>query len=364
MFEAHSDLFTALEQLLTSLPSPHGNPCGTCNACCRADLSHHRVSSLELEWIAQRESRPVSERFRAYLERQRNAQGELRFPICPNYQDGCQIYSVRPFSCRTFGRFREQGTKLPDGCVFVGSEVIYAARDYFQALPQSRPLRALTREFELFLRSPQSHYESTQGPGTTAEAAEFFQHGDELDRALALQAQGRLEEALEQVLSAPEGNYREYSLALLYSIQDNHLEAAQHFSALARRIPSRAEFHYYAGYHMLFMGRVAEAVAALHQAVQAEPDHSMSWGLLGYLDFQKGRWMEAAEYFRQARQADPSNPFFALRWACCQVEMEQNAPGLSEAFKQAARSPATAGAATQYRSRAIRCCPDLAPESC
>ena len=146
-------------------------------------------------------------------------------------------------------------------------------------------------------------------------------------------------------LSAPQGNYRDYSLALLYSALDNHAQAAQHFGQLAERIPGRAEFHYYAGYHTLFLGQVEQALQALQRAVQVEPSYAMAWGFLGYLFFQQGRWQLAAEHFQQGRRADPSNPFFALRWADCQQRLGHS-EGVPEALEQALQSPVTAAEAS------------------
>jgi len=291
-----------------------GNPCGECKACCTAGMSYHRVSELELELIAAHHGPPTE--FRRYLERATDEEGRLVHAVCPNYGDGgCGIYAVRPFSCRLFGHVREAGTCLPEGCAFIGHEREFARQDYFKSVPETSRLRRLTREFRVLLPVAREYVTPCGEAGEAAEL-DHLDLDDAQDRALLLQVQGRWPEALAELLAAREEEpsaYLNYSLGLVLGSLDRHEEALEAFLRAREEAPERADLAYYAGYHLLMLGRGQEGRVFLEEAVLLEPAHSLALGFLGYHYLQCGQPEEARAWFARASAADPGNPYFRAR---------------------------------------------------
>lgn len=357
-------LLDALEQLYTkvqaSLPQVEGNPCGSCKACCTATgMSHHRVAELELEWMQSRLGAPAVDRFRAYLERVADPEGGLLYPTCPNYREatpeqagGCGVYAERPFSCRVFGHYRATGSAYPVDCVFDASTAEFSPGRYFATVPRTDRLRWLIREFQL-LSGP-----ARTGAVAAHEAAaiavevdpEYLNLEDPIDRSIVHHLNGDLEGALRELLEAralPErSNYVDYSLAMIYSMLDQHEPAILHYRRAAEQVP-RADFYFYAGYHSLALGRGEEGRSELLRAVELDPNYSLALGFLGYLATQEQRWPEAEHYLSRAVQADPSNGIFHFRLGTVYLQLGERETGLS-CLRRAEQFEASAAMAREF----------------
>ena len=307
----------ALEEIYSRLPEAGGNPCGPCRACCSAGvMTSHGVSDLELDHLAYRVGEAEARSFADFAMRARDAEGRLRYETCPLHEgEGCRAHAHRPFSCRVFGHFRAAGTLLPEGCVFAGATREFALADFFAAVPGSRDLHRLKREYAFLRRPGPVRQVLPDGPGSLGE--EDLVHldpEDPLDRAARALVGGRPSESLAEARRALEEQGG--TPAVLYAL-GVALEALRHpdlalqaFQAACGLVPECADFHYHAGYNLAQSRHFAGAAAALARAIELNPEHSLALGLLGYLLLLDRRVEEARRYLGLALAIDPGNPLF------------------------------------------------------
>ena len=326
MLSTRTQVLDALEELYADLgahlPSFQGNPCGQCKSCCTArGLSHHFVTDLELELLAERIGAARTDDFRRYLNRARDEEGQLEFSVCPNYdeeQKGCGVHTVRPFSCRVFGHYRPITTKMPEGCVFEGKTSDFAWADYFKAVPLIDRMRWLTREFDLF-----GHPGRMDGKGefrsfNSLVCTDFFNAADPIDQAMIFSLQGDLAGALKELLRArelqkePKSNFLSYAQGMIYGLLSRPREAVECYLAAAVEVP-RANFFYYAGYHLMTLQQFQRAETVMLEGLLLDPKHSLILGGLATLATREGLIREAIVYFERAAASSPSNGFFVLR---------------------------------------------------
>ncbi|MGE0493032.1 MAG: tetratricopeptide repeat protein [Vulcanimicrobiota bacterium] len=284
-----------LEELYGCLEERPGNPCGQCRECCTdGGANLHRVTELELDLIEERVG-PVED-FRRYLART----GE--FHLCPFYDEqarGCGIYAVRPFSCRIFGHYRSDATRLPEVCVFRGQERIFGS--YFEEVPQARQLRELVRDYWPHRQQRVSLGQPT-APGPDA---------DPLEQALWLQHQGHFDEALAQLESADLSRtpYFLYCLALILEGLGQFAPAQAALEEALEAAPEVGTLWFRLG--CVRFSRGLDAVAAFDQACRFDPDNGRAWGFLGCAWLQKGCPSEAVEPLRRAVEMIPEEDAFA-----------------------------------------------------
>lgn len=302
------ELLHQLERLYLELPSTQGNACGSCFACCTAmNHFHHQVSPLELEYIAWKVGPEAARRMARYVARATLAE-QLEFPTCPHYDRGCTIYPHRPFSCRVFGHYREQGTRLPEGCTFAGSEQEFARQDYYAVVPQARNLRALTREFSIHV--PRS-------PGQVSDLS-WLDAQDPVDRAVGHLAQsdyaGALENLLKELERRPEGSgFVWHTLGLVYGLLERHQLAAEAFEKAAGLLPDHVECLSQLGSSLMLAGKLEEGTEKLKRVLELDPERSSAHGLLGYAALLREEWQQAAEHLHAALQLEPENAFYRAR---------------------------------------------------
>lgn len=311
------DLLRQLERIYQQqqLPRVEGNPCGSCFACCTA-LSHfqHRVSDLELAYVAWKVGSEAADRLARYVSRERDAEGRLSFERCPHYDQGCTIYPHRPFSCRVFGHFREAGTSLPEGCTFTGREIEFERPDYYRLVPGARELRPLLREFSLLARQAPG-----AGSGGPPEAdLSWLDSEDPVDRALSHMAAHDFSAALELLLQEleqqPDGSgFVWHTLGLVYGLLERPRPALEAFRRAVALLPDHVECLSQLGSSLMLVGELPEGMQVLARVVELEPSHAASHGLLGYGYLLQQRPLLAARHLERALELDPDNPFYARR---------------------------------------------------
>ncbi|MFN8608974.1 MAG: YkgJ family cysteine cluster protein [Vulcanimicrobiota bacterium] len=311
-----SELLNRVSQSL-SKPSSE-NACASCFSCCTArGLTQHRVSQIEFALIEERVGPEAAERFRTYISKKQDDQGNYLYERCPNYDwrtRGCGVYEHRPFACRVFGHLKPEGTSFPTGCYFAERAQPFPAEDYFDRVPGAQELRFLSREFSLLTPPVPAHYLDPEQPAA-ADVSRLGQ-SDPVDRALLLQLEGKLEEAAVLLIEARADHpslYLDYCLACLLTRLNQHETARALYESLLASLPERKDFHYYAGYHALQCGQRPAARRHFLETVEALPNHSLALGFLGYMDLQEGGWLEAEVWLLRACAADPDNPYFRAR---------------------------------------------------
>ncbi len=295
------------------LPPATGNPCGSCFACCTAlNQFQHRVSDLELAYVAWKVGAEAADRLSRYVSRARDEHGALEFERCPHYHDGCTIYPHRPFSCRVFGHYREQGTTLPDGCTFAGHEVEFVRDSYYEVVPKARTLRPLLREFSLLARQAPG-----AGSGGPPEAdLSWLDAGDPVDQALERLAANDYAGALEHLKQAPQSSsFVQHTLGLVYGLLDRHALAVEAFRKAVEALPGHVECLSQLGSSLMLTGQLTEGCSVLRRVVELEPTHATARGLLGYACILQQDWEAAERELAVALELDPGNEFYAFRLA-------------------------------------------------
>ena len=311
-------LLDQLEKLYRELtPPPAKNACGECKMCCTAaGVNVQRVTDLELALLERHYGAETRGNFQIYAKRVRNAEGYL-FEVCPNYRGGCQVYEHRPFSCRVFGHYKPAQSRLPEGCVFIGSEREFAREDYYEAVPGARELRRLSREFHMFTGNPAQTpaAESREAPESLVFAG--LHKGDVYDRVLSLMAENRIPEAWNLIALAPPEDllFRHYLEASLAGMLDLHPQAYAAYRRLLESVSERADLWSFAGFHAFATGRFAEAEECLGKALELDDAQALAHGFTGYLRLQQGDLQAAAAAFARAAELEPENPVYRQRLA-------------------------------------------------
>ncbi len=316
MIENHPEkkLFERLEQLYAEqeLPRPPDNACGSCFTCCTArGLTGHAVSELELAYLADRVSPAAADSLRRYVRRERNAAGELLYPVCPHYQEGCTVYPHRPFSCRVFGHFREQGSRLPDGCLLAGSEREFPRGGALGSVPKARELRELVREFSLY--APAASHVEVEGLSDSQ---------DPLDRALVHVASQRWPEAMQELSQVTEESaFGLQTLGLVQSALGDLPAAVRAYARACELAPDSLECLCQLGSTRLFAGEFARGVQDLETVVARAPEHASALSMLGSCYTLASDHAGAAGYYERAVRAAPDQPELKLRLASAYLEL-------------------------------------------
>jgi len=300
-----ADLYARLEDALARrAPAlPGDNPCGACFQCCTASGRRgHGVTELELAYLAQGGGADRLDDFRAYTAAATDADGHLRFPVCPYYDVGrhaCTVYEVRPFSCRVFGHFRVEGSRLPADCVFEGTEEAFPRAHYAARVPLARELVEL--DWEHLSRSghaadtPVTPEGEPPAPGT-------------VERAVFHMLRGESPEAHAAFAQAAPSAWLHYSWGTLHTREGDHAKAAEHYAEALRIEPRNPLYALQQGIALLQSGRVEDAYAALEQSVALRPSGEHAHALLGHLDLAMGRPASAVQRFEAALRLIPDDP--------------------------------------------------------
>lgn len=264
--------------------------CGTCFACCRAGgRASHSVSELELRLLERRVG--PQHHFRGYLAGETRADGSLRYEVCPHYDKGCQVYAWRPFSCRTFGQWREMGSLLPPECVYEGVSQTVSRRELDRVVPGAAGVKGLILE----LRAEQ--------PAGAAAVGELRAAGDPLDVALRFARKGEAEAARAELARALELYARHpfilSNAGLIYATLKDHATALEVFMEACTGEPT-AENHYYAATQALALEENQLALGYAERAHELDPTHFRTLGLLGGLYCRAERWADAIRVLEPA----------------------------------------------------------------
>ncbi|MEW6278379.1 MAG: tetratricopeptide repeat protein [Candidatus Eremiobacterota bacterium] len=306
------DFFSELEQLYArldaALPSVQGNPCGTCKACCTArGLSQHVVSDLELDYLRERAGPERADDFRRYAARERDAQGDYLFEVCPNYDleaARCSVYAYRPYSCRTFGHFRAARTAMPEVCVFRGQEVEFPPQDYFSVVPEARRIHQLKRDYMTHRRP---------GPVTSRRlpvaSLDHLDPSDPVDRAWVHLLRSQFQEALEALQEPGEETpFRSMSLGLALAGLGRWVESGQVLSRAVEAVPDNADLRFQLARVLLEQSSFQEASEQLDQAVRLNPMHAPALGYRGYVELAQGQFAEGIPWLERSLAVDPDQP--------------------------------------------------------
>ena len=307
-FKLLEELYGKLDEELRSSKNKE-NTCGTCRECCTGSgLSQHRVTSLEFEFVESRVGSESIQTFRKFTER--DGQVEL----CPYFDEeiwGCGIYEHRPFSCRVFGHHRSEDTVLPEVCIFRGQESIFRNETYYESVPKASDLRSLVRRYWPYSNAPvSSSYENTE----LEDSLEF--QGDALDRALFLQSQGDLPQALE-VLAVSDLEQTPYSLYCLSLILEGlklHKDACRALEEALLEAPECSTLHFRLACNRFPNNQPELAAESLERVLCLEPDHVQAMALLAGYFLQNGKRTEARVRLEKAKLLDPEDPFVCRLW--------------------------------------------------
>lgn len=299
---------TSLEQKLIELyesleKPPVENLCGSCRTCCTAaGLSRQNVTDLELAVLGEK-----GPDFARYAARERQADGAYVFPVCPNLgEDGCEVYPLRPFSCRVFGHYRAGGTTLPAECVFVGKDREFPAPDYYRVVPGALRLRELSRDFQL-RRVPAGHAHGASSDG----AGVGLNMEDPWDRALERLGRGEIPELPPEADEEP--LFAWYVRALVAGELAQHQQALRFYRRLLSECPERHDLMTFAGYHAFQLGLLDQAEAFWLQSLQLFTGNPLTFSFLGYLHTHRQSWQMAADFFGAAFELEPSQPLHGQR---------------------------------------------------
>ena len=304
-------LLDALERLYLSLepPSPRPNACGTCRTCCTArGVDRQVVTELELGLLARHYGPERAQDFRRFASRERRPDGQFTFDPCPNLgPEGCSVYPHRPFSCRVFGHYRLEHTRLPDECHFRGSERSLPHQDYYRSFPGAEDLRVLSRDYQMLRPNLPPDPAASHDPGGGAVGLNLE---DPLDRALAALSRG------EEVEVAPPGPdaplFAHYVRALWAGQHEHHEEALQRYQWVLDHCPERYDLKAFLGFHAFQIGRFELAEQAWLESL-AGAVQPLTLAFLGYLYQHRGEWQQAADFFGAAAELEPEQPLHRQR---------------------------------------------------
>lgn len=330
-----SDLYLELE---SSLPKTSTNPCGSCHQCCTATgVDRQSVTEIEFEYLSQKVGLESIQEFRDFVARTKNADGVFLHHTCPYYdrtRPGCGVHQDRPFSCRTYGPYRLQGTRFPTDCVFEGHETEIAAGKAYLELPLASELKALSRAHwplsgpRLVTQGRQS--QSAQDLPASSRLSGFVSE-DPLDQAFKAMAESDFEKALEQLQKANSTHQtpqRIYYLALTLSHLERHREASLILDQGLKLAPLSWELHYHLGFCSHQLGLIDNSIRAFLKTVELNPLHALAWGFLGYLALGKSMTPQAIEFFENACSLDKSNPTLRLRLAKTYMTVDETSLAL------------------------------------
>ena len=132
-----------------------------------------------------------------------------------------------------------------------------------------------------------------------------------LDRAVALDQVGRMDDAIAETEQAVELDPKlvqaHANLIILYGRKGNVQKAEEHYRVVLALNPDQfPKAHYDYGVLLMRSGRYQEAEEAFRRAIQANPSYAEAHNNLGSLLQRQGKVSEAAEEFRKALETQPN----------------------------------------------------------
>lgn len=262
------------------------------------------MTALELDFLRTRLPPEQVTQFRHFLKRDGTG------GVCPFFDEelwGCGIYEIRPFSCRVFGHFREEGTTLPPVCVFRGQEEIFRSGHYYETVPEGVNLRELGRDYWPYQKSEDFIFSETvqeHGPGVREE--------DPLGYALFVQSQGRPLEALQFLADrdVEETPFALYCVALMLEEIGSFERAAQALEQALAEAPHCVPLHFRLACNELSLGNSEKACAHLKATLSLKSTHSPALGMLGAHCLLNEEFASAVQYLTQAVGLEPANESF------------------------------------------------------
>lgn len=299
-FEKLESLYSDLQQ---KLPKAGSNPCGTCYHCCTtSELTEHRVTSLELDFIEDRVGSERIEDFKKFLGRKKGL-------TCPYYDQGCSVYEVRPYSCRLFGHFRREDTPLPQVCVFRGQEQIFGVQEAQERLPLSEELTRMSRDYWAYRVQRSDNFPVYQAAGLQPDLASAFD----------LLEEGRYEEAVAVAVDhQAQDPFSLYCKSFVCEMA-GELELAQELALTAlKQAPDCPDLWSRLGAVQITLQRYDLARTSLERCVLLNPADADGWGLLGMLNLKAEQPAQARECLERAVALQPHNPVYQqwLEVAC------------------------------------------------
>ena len=296
-FRQLADLYARLDG---ELPTFEGNACGDCYVCCTSDgLNQHKVTALELDYLEKHQGSEKIDEFRLFLKRD----GEI--PLCPYYRDGCTVYEHRPYSCRVFGHYRRNDTKLPEVCVFRGQEHIFGVGEYRDTVPEGEELIEL------------SHYywahrvQRTMVEDTAYQAAGLE---DPLGKALECLLGGDVASALEEMEHEEAADpFTLYSKSLILEEAGRPDLACSVLEQALEQAPESPDLWHRLGCSLFALGDREASERAFRRVVEYHPSHGQAWGLLGMHRLLKADFEKATDCLERAVELLPDNPVFSTR---------------------------------------------------
>jgi len=176
-------------------------------------------------------------------------------------------------------------------------------------VPQAAQLRDLVRRFWPFQRALTSHPRAVGEEATSGRKADPLFDGDELDQALRLQSEGRLQEALQTLAQSDleQTPYALYCASLILEGLGLHRDAAGALAEALIEAPDCVTLHFRLACNLLSCGEAEAAEASLLTTLSLQSDHAPSLALLGGQFLLRGQRDEACVYLEQAALCDPED---------------------------------------------------------
>lgn len=314
-------LYVAVEELYgrvtEQLPQVEGNPCGDCRSCCHAaNMISHSVSRLELAYLGENIGQDRADLFRRFLDREKDGEGHLVFPACPLLNErGCSAHIYRPLSCRLYGHYRSDETKLIDHCVFRGKEIAVPAKDQKKLMPGTQEMTLLALDYASYFPPELKEKERADWtPQTDLEkAADFMKVGD----------YAAATPILEGLLTQEDSALLNEMLAGCYQGVGLFPQAAERFSRALVHQPENPQLHYRLGAAHFLAQNFDRARTSLGRSLELVPDNPTAQGLLGFVHRLQNRHEEAAPLLEAAVKAETQPGPYRLQLAFAQHNLGQ-----------------------------------------
>jgi tetratricopeptide (TPR) repeat protein len=307
------EFYTAIAEVYQEVarvtPAHQGNPCGDCRSCCTSAIKSHKVTELELATMAFHLGQPSVDKFRRFLNKERDKTGALVFTQCPNLgQAGCTVHEHRPLSCRSYGHFRSQSAELFEHCVFRGQETVYP--DELEHLLSPGQVRLTELSIEYLSYFPGAAHDRPIDPLKVPRT--------DLEMASHLQIKGEYQAAIDILLRLSQSEDSANILCMLAECYGHLRDYATAVTTLDRAIirsPKNAELYASKGANLLWAGRLPEAKIALERSLELAPDRRNALGLLGFIHQLSGDLLAAQQCLGRAVELEDEPGPYRLQLA-------------------------------------------------
>jgi tetratricopeptide (TPR) repeat protein len=269
------------------------NFCGSCRSCCTYVLTHG-VCEIEYQYIdlyLDKHNRSgEGKKFRDYINKKRNMDGQLIYTGCPLYNSGCSIYPVRPYSCRTYGLYGR--VPSPPFCAFRDFTIIYPPKDFYNIVPLAADF------FEI-----KSFYDILMTYDMIEKAEKYYNF------ALHLYYRGNIDKSeiflRVALLVNPSHSQACYQLALIYYSKGNTFEAVKLTEKALSYDPCNLTIKLKLGLFLTKLNEYSNAKKIFLQILEEEPLNKMALLGLGNIFFISGNTEDARKYCLEALKLDP-----------------------------------------------------------